>query len=50
MKKEDYLTIAQDGLFELEIKKSKFLTHLKRVESEEYARIKPEAPSFVPPK
>lgn len=34
---KQYKTIAQDGVFEIEIKKSRFICHLKRVETEEEA-------------
>jgi len=36
--KDEYLTIARNGLVEIEIKKSRFLTHLKRVKTEEEAK------------
>ena len=35
---ESYVTIKQDGLHEIEIKKSRFICQLKRVSSEEEAR------------
>ncbi len=35
---ESYVTIKQDGLHEIEIKKSRFICQLKRVSSEEKAR------------
>lgn len=34
---ENYRTIKENGIHEIEIKKSRFITHLKRVESEEDA-------------
>lgn len=34
---ENYRTIKEDGVHEIEIKKSRFICHLKRVESEEEA-------------
>lgn len=33
-----YITIKEDGVHEIEIKKSRFITKLVRIESEEYAR------------
>jgi len=35
---ENYRTIREDGIYENEIKKSRFICHLKRVESEEEAQ------------
>jgi len=35
---EDYRTIKQDGIHEIEIKKSRFICHLKRTETEEEAK------------
>ena len=34
---ENYRTIKENGMHEIEIKKSRFITHLKRVETEEEA-------------
>ena len=34
----DYKTIANDGIVEEEIKKSRFICHLKRISSEEEGR------------
>ncbi len=34
---ENYRTIKEDGIHEIEIKKSRFITHLKRVKTEEEA-------------
>ena len=36
--KLEYLTVAKDGLVEIEIKKSRFITHIKRVKTEEEAK------------
>lgn len=35
---ENYRTILENGIFEMEIKKSRFICHLKRVETEEEAQ------------
>jgi uncharacterized YigZ family protein len=36
--KQEYLTVLRDGEVEMEIKKSRFLTHIKRVKSEDEAK------------
>ena len=38
MMMENYRTIQKNGLHEIEIKKSRFICHLKRVETEEEAQ------------
>ena len=36
---EDYRTIRENGIHEIEIKKSRFICHLRRVKSEEEAQV-----------